>query len=427
MPNAAKRWTVMVYLAGDNDLDEFGTVDMMEMKQVGSTDDINIVTQFDSAGPDLETRRFFLTKGTTPESLAGDVKQNLGETNTGDPKILEGFVEWAVKNYPAKHYMLVLWNHGTGWDDTNIYRTARESLRLNLTRNDLPAARAKGRAMGTIPLSHVRQAGEGRRRRAFFRTTMEQGLQRRAILTDDDAQDFLDSVEMKKLMLALKKKLKRKIDILGMDACLMSMVEVAYQVRGAVDITVGSEELEPGDGWPYHLILKELAAKPGMTPRDLSQTIVKKYLASYSPTKMVTQSAFDLSHAHELATAVDGLGKALKSAWPNPDEMAKIRNVHFVTQSYGRKKYVDLVDFCQKINKVTGDRAVSAACSAVEKAVLESGFLIAAGFKGVNVRGSKGVSIYLPLIELSPLYARLDFSKKTAWDEFLAAYHKGLA
>ena len=40
------------------------------------------------------------------------------------------------------------------------------------------------------------------------------------------------------------------IDLLGMDACLMSTLEVAYQTRANAVNVVGSEELEPGDGWP---------------------------------------------------------------------------------------------------------------------------------------------------------------------------------
>ncbi len=44
---ARKKWTVMVWMAGDNDLEEFGDKDLAEMKRVGSNDDINIVVQFD--------------------------------------------------------------------------------------------------------------------------------------------------------------------------------------------------------------------------------------------------------------------------------------------------------------------------------------------------------------------------------------------
>jgi hypothetical protein len=67
----------------------------------------------------------------------------------------------------------------------------------------------------------------------------------------------------------VKKSLGRSIDILGFDACLMSMAEVAYQVRGLADFTVGSEQTSPNEGWPYDRICKALAARPTMKPAEL--------------------------------------------------------------------------------------------------------------------------------------------------------------
>src|SRR5512147_255085 len=113
-----KKWSVMIYLAGDNNLDGAGVVDLGEMKQVGCTESINIIAQFDRAGSKEETLRYCLRKGT---ALAKDAVMKLGETNMGDPNVLEDFVTWGVRNYPAEHYLLVLWNHGAGWDDANLY------------------------------------------------------------------------------------------------------------------------------------------------------------------------------------------------------------------------------------------------------------------------------------------------------------------
>ena len=50
-------WTVMVYLAGVNDLDSAGVVDLGEMKAVGSSERINLLAQFDRAGPRMCQRR----------------------------------------------------------------------------------------------------------------------------------------------------------------------------------------------------------------------------------------------------------------------------------------------------------------------------------------------------------------------------------
>jgi hypothetical protein len=38
-----KSWTVMVYLAGDNNLDSAGVTDLNEMKKIGSTNALNVV------------------------------------------------------------------------------------------------------------------------------------------------------------------------------------------------------------------------------------------------------------------------------------------------------------------------------------------------------------------------------------------------
>ena len=227
----AKSWTFMVYMAGDNNLDPNGVVDLKEMKKIGSTDDVNIVAQFDRASKG--SKRYFLRKGGTVDA---DTVATLGKANTGDPKQLIDFITWGVKTYPAQHYIIVLWNHGQGWDDTDIY--AGERFRA------------------------VRRLASGRIRHALFRTPVRRVLKRaandkttRAILLDDDAKDFLDNLETKKVFAAAKRLLKRKVDILGMDACLMSMAEVGYQVRGSVAYTVGSEETEPLNGWPYDAIL----------------------------------------------------------------------------------------------------------------------------------------------------------------------------
>ncbi|MDP2725364.1 MAG: clostripain-related cysteine peptidase, partial [Syntrophales bacterium] len=66
-----------------------------------------------------------------------------------------------------------------------------------------------------------------------------------------------------------------------MDACLMNMVEVAYQLRDSVSYIVGPEIEEPFDGcWPYAEILAYLTAKPAKDPATVASEIVKRYIAS---------------------------------------------------------------------------------------------------------------------------------------------------
>ncbi len=424
--NTTRNWTIMVYLAGDNNLDSAGVVDLNEMKTVGSSDQIAVLAQFDRSGAKGATVRYCLKKGTP---LAKDAVQTLGETNMGDPKVLEDFVTWGVSNYPAQHYLLVLWNHGAGWDDANLYQgdvfsgtkppVSRKSQPI-VTRGAVSDSDAK-----VLPQAQARAAIR-RTSRALFSSTVAAAVKDRGIAFDDQAQDFLDNIELKKVLAAIKKKLTHKIDIVGMDACLMSMVEVAYQMRDAADFSVGSEESEPGEGWPYDRILKALAAKPAMTPEEFSKTIVTEYMASYKASDNVTQSAVKLAGLKPLATAVDGLAKALKTILADATARTALINARAQVQEYSRPydDYCDLLDLCDLLDKGVNNPTVKTACAEVRQAAAAA--IIATGCKGATVDNSRGLSIYFPKRKLSPLYKTLDFTKKSSWDEFLVAYLAGL-
>jgi hypothetical protein len=416
--NTKKTWTVLVYLAGDNDLDGAGVVDLGEMKRVGSNARVNMVAQFDRAGKNAATKRYFLRKGTT---LAKDVVASLGETNMGDPNVLQDFLAWGAKNYPAQRYMVVIWNHGAGWDDENIYRSVRRGLKRNVAYKKSAVGETVRGAAGAVPMARVRAMSKRPFKRALFSTTIQQAVQKRAIAFDDQAEDFLDNIELKRVLTAAKKTFGGKIDVLGMDACLMNMVEVAYQVRNTAQVLVGSQEVEPADGWPYHTVLRELTRKPDVTPAEVANVIVARYLASYKPNEGVTQSALDLSASTRLEGAIDKLSASLLKELPGEATQIAVMRARRAARDYETRDYVDLVHFCQLLRKYSASAAVQGACSGVEDAAART-FVLASGFKGASVTNSNGVSIYFPEETISPLYAKLDFAKNNKWNEFLRAY-----
>jgi hypothetical protein len=414
-----KQWTVMVYLAGDNNLDSAGVIDLKEMKKVGSTDQVNVIAQFDRQGKDIATNRYYIRKG---GPLAKDVVKSLGETNMGDPRVLEEFIKWGVMNYPAQHHLLVIWNHGNGWNDENVYRVARSTMKLNIRRRGEVVLPTKGVAEDSVSIRRIRAIGGKKFRRALFHTSIMKAVTTRGIAYDDDAQDFLDNIEMKHVLSSARKMLKRRVDILGMDACMMSMAEVAYQLRESVSLTVGSEEVEPGDGWPYDRILAKLNKKPMMVPNELATAIVSEYLASYPTNANVTQSACDLAKFDVLANGVDQLADVLISHLPDSAARAAIVECRLQAQAYDTPDYIDLYDFCDLLEGKSGLADIQAACSGVKNAIRRDGVIIGSGCKGKRVEHSNGLSIYFPQRSLSSLYATLDFTKKTAWGKFLQGY-----
>jgi hypothetical protein len=402
------KWTFMVYLAGDNNLEEYGTIDLGEMKKVGSTADLSLVAQFDRMS-DQGTRRYHLTAG---QSLDADCVATLPETNTGDPQALIDFVTWACAAYPADHYALILWNHGAGWKDEDIYRIAR------------------GRGLaGRIPRGQVRGLASGRVGRALFSTTVEQmavEATERAILFDDSAADFLDNLEMKRALQQAAPAFDGRLDLLGFDACLMSMLEVHYQLRDTCNVVVGSQEVEPGDGWPYDDILTRLAADPTMTPEALGGAIVQAYVAWYQsnyPSLDVTQSALSLSSIEPVAAAMTGLADLLKESVSTTPTLGLLFKALRSAQSFTDRDYVDLAHFCGLLAGSDQDGTIGAAARAVVELLAgESSPVIAEAHHGTMVQHAAGLSIYLPARTFSPLYSGLDFALQHRWDEFLVAF-----
>ena len=111
-------------------------------------------------------------------------------------------------------------NYGHGWDHADIFANERH------------------RSLRRLPSGRVRHALFHKPVRQLLRGATRNPMIARAILLDDNAlKDFLDNLEIKKVLNAVHRtKLKRKLDFLGMDACLMSMAEVGYQIRDQLPI-----------------------------------------------------------------------------------------------------------------------------------------------------------------------------------------------
>jgi len=381
------KWTFLVYMAGDNNLDGAALRDIAEMAQAGSTNDVHILVQLDRL-EDQKTRRFRITEG---GGFKTDCIESFGDTNTGDPQILYDFVKWAVDNYPADRYALILWNHGSGWWED-----------------------AKSRAAGPA----------GRRpHQTLFRHAFPQA--HRSICYDNTSGgDALDNRELRVVLAGICALLGRKIDLLGMDACLMNMVEVAYQLRESVQVIVGSEIEEPFDGWPYAEILARLASRPRQDAATLARWIVKSYLASYKGKgETVTQSALDAGQVSDVVTKIGALSRTLIAALDT--DVKLVMNAWRRSPRFYDDNYIDLLCFARQLRTKASPDLLSTAYALI--AALKPGkgrAILSQGKIGSAVRGTGGLSIYFPGDRINPAYRALDFCTDCRWPAFLEGYLK---
>jgi hypothetical protein len=257
----------------DNNLESDGIDDFLEIATTGSNENINYVVQMDridgessSYGDWTDCKRFFVQKDMTP--TAQNALSSLGEVNMGDSNTLKDFIQWAMAEYPAQQYALVLWDHGDGWQR----KRGRQSLIKSICWDDTNGYEAS-----------------------------------------------ISMLDLKKLLVSLPV----KPVLVGFDACLMSMLENAYMLNQAgISVMVGSEETEPAAGWPYDTISQGLASNPQWQAKQLGEWIVEKYYQSNNMEE--TQSAIDLTKMTPLINSLSTFATSIRTSWQ--DNMEAIRN-----------------------------------------------------------------------------------------------------
>ncbi|MEO8196144.1 MAG: clostripain-related cysteine peptidase, partial [Thermoanaerobaculia bacterium] len=286
---------------------------------------------------------------------------NLQEMDTANPETLVGFVAFGLQNFPAKHYGLILGDHGGTW-------------------------------MGMLN----------------DETDNEGGMK---------LAPFIQGLEV------LKKAGAPKLDVIGFDMCLMAQVEVMDAISPYASYGVASEELEPGAGYPNHRVLQALTKNPKMSGRDFAQTMVREWGASYAEAgeATVTSSATDLSKVEDLTSAVDALASALAQADGSLQTAAA--RARAATHYYGGEEgggdlaSFDLGEFAARLAKQPEAAPIKSQLDAVQAAVTAA---VIEHKEGAAHVGSTGLAIYFPVGQkIDPDYASLPFVRGQ-WNEFLA-------
>lgn len=414
-----RQWTFMVYMAGDNgkvfddnmqlmdNLVGYGWQNIADMSSVGSTDDVAIVVQYDTLDAS-EVPRLFIDGS----SSIGTIVTTLPSVNTGDSKNLTDFVVWAMDQYPAEKVALILWNHGTGWKEDDIYARYRHAEQIS-RRDEQHRAAGLRKRLG----------------QAFFMSTAAQLMsieddEVRGICYDDTSMDFLDNQDLVQALVEAEDQTGKHIDLLGMDACLMSMIEVAYQVRKQATCLVASQEVVRATGWPYNRILAALVASPMMTTQELSQLLVREFGTYYSMEGSYggkdTLAALDLQALPELFIRLSSFSETLVANYHLNFSLE--RGFLYAKQDVERfkdKDYTDLLALLKQIDKwyELKDKISQEIHELVE--YLQSGQSpIIANWHGSAHPNACGLSIYLPFLGCSPYYDKQDFAS-SGWNRVI--------
>lgn len=358
-----KDWTLLIFLNGNNSLDSFGEINLKQLETIGSTANINIVVQWAS----LKTKtikRMLIKKSTNSSTVTSPVVEVV-KADMGDWHAIGDFVKWGAEHYPANHYFLDLWDHGSGWHSKNSPGKINDISWDELTGN------------------HI--------------TTREMGLA------------LQDSAKI----------IGHKVDVLASDACLMAMVEVANEVSDSVSVFAGSQDTEPGAGWPYDKFFARWSAKPKATAQDVSKMLSEEYAKSYEASgQKVTFSSYDLNNFPAFNQAIKAFAASMKGMSAANAKLAL--KAAQKSQYFTNDDYVDLVDFLANMSALHVSSLDVNQVNNINKAL--SKFVITSN--NVKFPKAHGVSIWIPndsstLHQYSSIYSQLKFDTETHWSDFL--------
>ena len=207
--------TVLVLMNGSDLESEYGeaTEDLTEMVRAAKSERMNILVE--TAGTRNWNARYNISSRRSERYLVTDkgltlVDGTLGQLDVTAPSTLSDFIRWGAKNYPADRYILILWDHGGG----PVYGFGYDeyqSYESTLTIDEMQRA--------------LRDGG------VFF-------------------------------------------DMIGMDCCLMSSLEVCCALYEYCDYTLLSEDFEPAIGWSHTGWLSALANNPAISTPDLAKIVI---------------------------------------------------------------------------------------------------------------------------------------------------------
>ena len=388
---AGQTWTVLVYLHADHNLWTSALRDLLEMQQIGSSENVRFIVQIDSprAGSEdangldtlnggvraLVTRNpsSSETRATFNASLGKlQVLERLGEQNSDDPRVLAEFINWGVKRFPAQRYGLVMWDHGGAW-----------------------------------------QGGFG-----------------------GDASNGEEGMATWEVRLGIQAGLAQsglaRFDFFGMDTCLMGGAELLYEYGDLTQVYIANPEIDYGDGWDYTAVFNLLRNNPNISNRDFARLESGFFDAHHqqdsSDLEYRAHAAYDTSQLETLRGAINAfVGAATQSSDRNALLSARSKVVEYLfspARPNAPRPYVDIGQYAQLVAQLTKDSRLAAAGNALSAAVAQT---VIAKSLGSNLKAASGIGIWLPnnpaakpsAGELGAYATRLRMASTVNWKTFI--------
>jgi len=361
--------TVLVYAVADNNMSSQASTDIKEML-VGAkymSDKDHLVVYLDDAS---EPRIYDVTFGCAGKKLQEltPIYQFDTEVNSCTYDQLKWVLQYTVEHYKAASYGLVMWSHGNGW--IPVYPSMNEKT-----------YGVKTRSFG-VDNSNDKKTGYK--------------------MDIDEIAQAINDVGM--------------MDFIIFDACFMQSIEVLYTLRNVAKAIISSPAEVPGDGAPYHTILK-----PMYSDNNYVEGMVDTYYEAYrwSTSYGILLSAVDCSKLEAFAQVTRPYvqkykQKLLEAEYVNGDSKPTILDYYwydYYTGVWGDYCYPDFFDIKGLMMKVMDEEDMTEWLTELDKIIIKSAYtntwfsdVMSKTYKTVDGKQYSGVAMHVPLKKYAEKY-----------------------
>ena len=360
--SALPLWTVLVYMDGDNNLEENAIYNLNQMEAAATNQNIQWGVELDrrpgydsSNGNWTDIRRGIVRHDSDMQTISSlPPSTSIGEKDMSSPQTLSDFLNWGAATLPAQNYALIIWDHGAA-----IYGSCYDDTTANGVGMSLPAM---GQALANSP-AHI--------------------------------------------------------SVLGFDACLMATTEVLNSVAPSVDYLAASEETEGANGWNYTKLAQDLIGM--IDARSFASTITQSARGNSELSTFSTVQA----NGNTLDAAITGFVSAVLNAMNTAAPAVRttlarsLDAARAASASYDYSYMHDLGSFMQNVKAYVSTASIKTAADAVLAAL---GDAVVNNYSDAG-KGGTGLTIYLPAPEdtIEPSYGNLSFARQTGWLQYLQA------
>ena len=376
-------WAILVYISADRVLTNFAVESLKQLKRSAGNGIIALAQM--QATDEAEAKRYVFNGTTDPNSSIEDDRPPSTEPahflpgGISNPQNLTEFLKWA-STYEAKHRCLFLWGHGY-------------ELLLNDDQSGIPQSGVNTHGpngVGTVQ-NGVKPGMEGQQTGG-----KDQGVTGRNYLAPRSLKNALEKA----------RPFAGILDIVGIDACSLCLVELAGELGDSSKFLIASQEDVPDASFPYERLLTELKGYDRDNVEGICTAIPRLYAEAYQDyvvapgtgMKEITLSSLRLKNIGGITEPLTGLAAALLSSAGDRTVRKTVLAARKAARDFALGLFVDLRDFCFQLSANLQEGDLRSACDAVLRAIDARDF-IAANETGDGAESRcHGLSIYLPYL-----------------------------